>query len=321
MPVKLKDIADKTGFSINTVSRVVNGKSDVAEPTRKIIAAAAEELGYVPNSAASMLRTGKSNTLALILDDLINPHFSIIADEISLYVAELHYNLIIYTSNGNAAKERKAILSACGNNIAGIILCPTQDSRENLEFIRNKKIPFVLLERVFDHSKNDSYVAYDETRIGFVAAEHLLLRGHKRILTVMPEESTFAYSQRLTGIMMAYQSYGAMFDTGNVCTLSLNIRSQSEEIKKILSAKRDHTAIIAHNDMIALHILSNLTEEVPIIGFGNIQKKIPFQSGLLSIDTAGQNISVCCVDALLRLIQNPDELQQHILSVSLIKKD
>lgn len=326
MAIRLKDIADATGFSINTVSRAINKSPDVSEKTRKIIESAAKNMGYVSNSAAKRLRTGKSNTFALILDNFINPHFSIIADEISLYASELGYNVIIYTSSGNTAKEERAIQSAIENCVDGIILCPTRDSSDNVRFMKNMKIPFILIARSFNWFDDCSYAVFDESRTGFIAAEHLILNGCRKIMSIVSEYSDvsdIASAPTIAGIFNAHQTYGLPFNPDAAFSVSLNIRSQAEEVRRIINKAPNYDGIICGNDVIALmadSILSSRNISVPIIGFGNIRKHLPFCSSITSIDCSKQSLSVCCVDSLMQLIEGGD-IQQHTLPVRLIKTD
>lgn len=80
--VTLKDIAAKTGYSVNTVSRALRDKDDIAAPTREMIQKTAQEMGHVSNTLAASLRLGYTNTIAVILGDISNPHFSIMMKEI-----------------------------------------------------------------------------------------------------------------------------------------------------------------------------------------------------------------------------------------------
>ena len=91
--VTLKDIAAKTGYSVNTVSRALRDKDDIAAPTREMIQKTAQEMGHVSNTLAASLRLGYTNTIAVILGDISNPHFSIMMKEIEGYAWKAGYTL------------------------------------------------------------------------------------------------------------------------------------------------------------------------------------------------------------------------------------
>lgn len=334
MAVRLKDIAEKTGYSINTVSRVINNSPNVSPKTRETILSAAKDMGYVQNIMAKSLRTGCSNTIALIIDDLINPFFSIITDEMSLYAAELGYTLNIYTSNGNIYKEKNAIDSAVKSGAAGIILCPMQDSFENVAFLKKINFPHILILRTFNWFSNLSYVVYDEARYGFVATEHLILKNCKHILCLVydtidsnllnpntPYELYNANTPTLSGIINARSSYGMPVSSTIIRSLPLNIRSQKKEITSILSSTANYDAVFCSGDIIAYNVCDILGKQhtnIPIIGFGNTRKHLPFSPNIITAECLNSSISIVTIDALLNLVNSNSQLEQHTLPIQII---
>ena len=108
MKAKIKDIAEITGYSITTVSRVMNGKADqyrISKSTQKIVKDTAEKLNYIPNYFAANLRSGKSKTIALILPLLSNPFFASIASEINLRLYKHGYMTILIDCDENSDIE------------------------------------------------------------------------------------------------------------------------------------------------------------------------------------------------------------------------
>ena len=89
--ITLSDIAKKTGYSINTVSHALNNKSDISEETKKFIKETADSMGYIQNSSASFLRSGKSKCISVIVGDIANPHFAILVKEIEMTAKEYGY--------------------------------------------------------------------------------------------------------------------------------------------------------------------------------------------------------------------------------------
>lgn len=317
--VTLKDIAQKTGMSINTVSRVMNNSELVADKTREIVEKAAKEMGYVGNAAAKELRTGESRNIALILDDIINPHFSILADEISMYAFELGYNVIVYTTSGLAERENRAILSALGRGVAGLIICPTKNSLENVDFLKKVGVPFILMERTYEKFKDCSYVVYDETRIGVIAADWLIMNGHNKILTIMTDECDSFYKQRVSGIIQAHRNLGLNYKDENIFYLPSNFRSQYRELKSIIKNNiSEYTAVICYNDIIAMQTADISEKDVVIFGFGNIGKKLNIKQNFYTIDTVRSDISICVFDELLKLIKNEEKIVRTVLPVKLI---
>ena len=132
--VTLKDIANELGVTVGTVSHVLNGINDISEPTRLRVLETAERLGYVSNNAAVSLRSGRTRTVAVIVPDVSNPHIAHQVKLIEERLREARYSVIILNTGEDEASEKEAILTACGKQVDGILLCPTQKSKRNLRF-------------------------------------------------------------------------------------------------------------------------------------------------------------------------------------------
>ena len=144
-PVTLKDLAAALGYSINTVSRALRDKEDIAPATRERIQRTAREMGYINNTLAASLRLGYTNTIAVILGDVSNAHFAIMMKEIEAYARANGYVSFLLNTDEDSELERKAIQTALNKNVDGIIWCPAQSDGENLALLRETGIPFVLI--------------------------------------------------------------------------------------------------------------------------------------------------------------------------------
>lgn len=145
MKIRLKDIASKTGYSINTVPRALKGKGDLTEATRQFILHTAKEMGYIPNGIARGLRSGSMKTIAVILSGLSNPFFSIMANFIEVDARKNEYTIVVLNSREKQEMEEQAIYLAINKGVDGIILFPVQGSAGTLGILKNANIPFVLV--------------------------------------------------------------------------------------------------------------------------------------------------------------------------------
>ena len=316
--VTLKDISIKTGFSINTVSCVLNNKGHISKETREYITNVAREMGYSPNVAARALRRGKSGIIAVILNNYINPVFAVMADEISLYANKCGYSVMIYSSMGDEERELELIKYAASQNVDGIILYPSINSSKNFEHVEKLGIPMILMGKYFEFIQNISYVAFDETRIGYISAEYILGLGHRKILVVEPDVKMSVYNQRLDGIVQAFRSSGVLYDERYSYPISENCHSQKREIEEIIEKAPPFSAVICPDDFVAYHVANIVTDDVVVVGFGNVKKKIPFSKDIVTLDVEQENISVKVIDALRRLIDKEDSVIQEILPVSIV---
>ena len=125
--VTLKDIAARTGLSVNTVSRVLNKKPYYTKEVEEKVNAACKELGYIVDMNASGLRSGSTHTIAIIFDDLVNPFYAFTTDIISRRFEEKGYNSIMFSNNGRTAyvdyELMRSVCDETGITITNVIVC------------------------------------------------------------------------------------------------------------------------------------------------------------------------------------------------------
>ena len=322
-PVTLKDIAEKTGFSITAVSHALKDMSDISPKAKEKICNCAAELGYIGNISASSLRTGKSNTIAMIVGDVANPFFSFLAKRVQAEMAKSGYTVFLMSTNESFSEEREAILMACSRNIDGIILCPAQSnySTDNVEFIQRSGIPFVLIGRHFKELKTN-YVVADDKQAGYLIGKHIIDRGHTNITFINTQQTNSSSEERLTGFYQAlsesslhcivreipFDDYGSYFNS--------MVR---------LDGTLGCTAAVAFNDIIAWDILcrmqkNNISTQPPfsIVGFDNLHNYLPLPFPLTSISSHGNAMSRDACRVLLKQIESPHlPVQEIVLDVEL----
>lgn len=196
--VTLKDISQRTGFSVNTVSRTLKGKEYIAEDTRRTILDAAKELGYIGNSLAGALRSGLTGTVAVVISDVSNPLFGIMVKDIEDALAEHNYCAFVLNTGENIEQEERALHLALSKKVDGVIWCPTREREETLHLLRANSTPFVLMGRHFQHAEVDS-VVWDDEKGGMLATRHLLERGHRNILLLNGPDYISSARERLEG--------------------------------------------------------------------------------------------------------------------------
>ena len=328
-PVTLKDISQRTGYSVNTISHALNGKKDISDKTRKLIAETAEEMGYIRNSLAGGLRSGITGTIAVIVSDISNPLFGIMVKEMEILLRKWNVNLFIMNTNEDAATEEKAILSALGHNVDGLIICPTQKDSDILHRLDMEHVPYVLLGRKPNGESASNYVVWDDFQGGYEATKYLISLGHKRILCLSGPSYISSAKERLAGY------HQALYEAGiPLCPeLIHEVQPVGEDLKEILTdsfALPDgFTAVFAFSDMIAwetIYQLNELGKKVPedisVVGFDGIQSKMPFPCKLTTILTPKTKMATQVVKTLMNLIyQKSEAVTQTTIPVQLIVRD
>lgn len=330
--VTLKDLAGKTGYSINTVSRALRGKDDISEDTISKIKQTAREMGYINNTIASSLRLGYTNTIAVILGDISNPHFSIIMKEIENHGREYGYSAFLLNTNENSAMEREAIKTAINKNVDGIIICPAQEDDSNIRFLMQSGVPFIQIGR-YTGGLDANFVVCDDVNGGYLAAKHLIENGHERILFLNGPSYISSAAERLKGYQLAHREAGLTVEPKLIREVSVSESNISQILSQLEKDGVEYTAIFAFSDSMAWEAWTWLHQrgfKVPgdysLIGFDHIQSRmaIPFQ--LTTISSYKAKMSVTAMDCL-RCKINPDsetdghceDICRHVIKTALVR--
>ena len=326
----MKDIARATGFSVNTVSKALKDSPTISVATKAQIREKAREIGYIGDGIAGALRSGVTKTIAIILGDISNPHFSIMVKEIEKRVREDGYSTFILNTEEDKELEHAAIISALGKSVDGIIICPCQQNSENILFLQNTDVQFVLIGRRFKEIMTD-YVVCDDRQGGFLATEHLLKLGHKRIAFFGGPDYISSTQERLRGYQDALFAYNALYDPAIVFNLPLLTSERNGKLEQTLSQTANCTAYFCFSDLIAWEVVACLQEkglkvpkDISIVGFDNIQSKFSFPFPLTSIRTSKSKMSMTAAEILLEKMKTrgtSGEFRQIVIPTELVERN
>lgn len=281
MKVTVKDIAELAGVSTATVSLVLNDKpSRISEETKKRIIEIAREQNYKPNRIAVSLVTKKTRTLGLIIPDMNNLFFNRLAMGVEHYAYQLGYNVLFCNIDDRADKCFDYLNNLMSSCVDGIIVIPPYDINTNsnneamLRIFRESRTPMILLDRSVNHIACD-FVAFDNKQGGFIATEHLIRLGHKKIGCITGLLESGNTRTRYDGYAEAMRLHGLPVDPALVYQGDYKIESGEKGAHELI--KNGATAIFACNDMMAFglyrYALSKgikIPEELSVVGFDNI---------------------------------------------------
>ncbi|MER8161360.1 LacI family DNA-binding transcriptional regulator [Streptomyces sp. NPDC094472] len=212
--VTLKDVAERAGVSIKTVSNVVRNAPRVSEATRKRVLKAVHELGYRPNPSARRLRTGHSGLIGLAVPDLATPYFAELAQHVRAEAAQLGLTVLIEETLGDATEELRLATGVGASLLDGVILSPLRVSPDELAAVANE-FPLVLLgERSYERDQvGADHVLIDNVAAARDATAHLAGLGRTRIAAIGVDQQASATSrQRLEGFQLALHEAGVTYD-------------------------------------------------------------------------------------------------------------
>jgi LacI family transcriptional regulator len=324
------DVAQRAGVSQATVSLILNkvSNSNIPEETRMRVEKAIEDLGYRPNTLASSLRLGKTHTLGLILPDSANPFFAEVSRSIENAAFEQNYNLILCNTEGDIKKELLYVDVLCNRQVDGIIFVAVGDQVDSLQRVLCKHIPAVMIDRDLPGLEVDA-VLTDNFQGGFLATQHLIQLGHRRIGCIAGPSSITPSAGRGEGYMAALAEYSIPTDEKIFLRGDFHPHSGWASASTMLTLREPPTAIFAGNDLMAIGALRAITEaglrvpeDISLVGFDNIElasyTNPPLTTVIQPIQEAGQK----AVDFLIERIREPgSSYKRAILPTSLIVRD
>lgn len=315
MRVSLKDVAERAGVSIKTVSNVVNNYQHVTPGMRARVQAAIDELGYRPNMTARHLRKGRTGILALAVPELGNPYFAELAGAVIDVAAE--HDLTVLLDHTGGEREREVLVSQGfrAGVIDGLILSPLELEVEDLRG-REDDVPLVLLgEREYDLPYD--HIAIDNVAAARTAVRHLLGRGRTRIayLGARTDSANRPAHLRLAGWREELTAAGVPAPDSLIGpTGGWDRGDGAEAMARMLDAGVRPDAVFAYNDLVAIGAMRVLHErglrvpwDVAVVGFDDIAEGRFGAVSLTTVSPDKRAIARLAVESLLRTLENRAE--------------
>jgi LacI family transcriptional regulator len=297
--ITIKDIARKAGVSPSTVSMVINSRPGIGEETRQRVLDIIQTLGYTPNLVARSLVKRHSQAIALLIESTQHPIFPEIAAGVDDVLKEQGYSLSIISTHDNSILESMEMEKIKARGIDGILTSAALVDNDNLLHLVRSGFPVVaLLRRVYDCDELD-YVVVDNRKGGFIALEHLIRLGHRRIGILHGPVNNSTAIERLEGAMGACSAYGVPVPEDFIRNGAYVQKTGYQASKELLGRNGNDrpTAIFASNDEMALGAFEatwemglNIPEDIALVGFNNVE------------------ITSFCSIQLTTVSQRPDEM-------------
>ncbi|MFE9693937.1 LacI family DNA-binding transcriptional regulator [Micromonospora sp. NPDC005806] len=275
---RLKDVAERAGVSVKTVSNVVNGYQHVRADTRARVEQAITELNYRPNLSARNLRKGRTGVIALAVPELDIPYFAELARHVVTAAAEHGWTVLIDQTGGGPEQERKAASGIGDHMIDGLIFSPLALTADDLTGLDG--MPMVLLGERVDHGPAD-HVVVDNVAAAREITAHLVGLGRRRIAAIGAQRTPEGVSARLrlAGYTAALADAGLGYDERLVAPASAWHRADgAAAMRHLLSSGVRPDAVFCFNDTLALGALRALheaglrvPEDVAVAGFDDIE--------------------------------------------------
>lgn len=331
--VTIADIARELNTTPATVSRALSNHPGISDKTKKSVRLAASQLNYKRNRLASSLRSGKTHLIGVIIPSAEINFFGSVVHGIES-VANLHgYNVLLYQSNENREYEERGLESFLSARVDGILVSIAKDTIDYSHFreIHERGIPMVFFDRANDDLGIDS-VVIDDYKGAFLATEHLLAKGYKRIAHISGPQHLKNFYDRLKGYMGALQAHKIKVDPALIYHGNISIESGREGVQHFWKSSNPPDAVFATEDFTALGVISELKErkikipgQVGVIGFANEQFGKHITPSLSTVDQQTIQMGKSALNLLVDLIEkkevNHRRQQKIVLEPLLIARE
>lgn len=311
----IKDVAERAGVSVMTVSRVINNSRYVSQETREKVEQAMKELGYVPNALAHGLITKKTHVLGLIVSDITNPFFTTIARGVEDVAIRNGFNIILCNTDEDVEKEEKYINLLLMKRVEGIILSPADCNRRNgIEQIVMRNIPLVLIDRYID-GLNVDCIYSDSIGGAYELTKYLISLGHERIGIIVGPKRISTARDRIEGYKRALQEAGISVDESLIRWGEKYSREDGyKNAKELLTTSSPPTAIFGGNRLITVGILKAIRElglkvpdDISVVSFDEVEDISVTNPFLTVVSQDSYRMGVIAVECLLKRINEKDK--------------
>jgi len=319
-PVTILDVAAEAEVSKSTVSLVLQGSDLIKSETAERVRAAARKLGYVYNRHAAGLRRNSSNTIGVVINDLMNPFFAEVLVGLERKLVDAGYTVLMAHTSEDPARQDKVLLTMREHNAAGIALCPVLGTPASLtKTVKSWGIPLVVMVRTLGSGSYD--FAGSDNALGVkLATRHLLGSGHRRI-AFLGGRSGPVLEQRLQGYREAMLEAGLKFDERLVFPADPTRKNGFERMGDILDRRPAIAAAVCYNDLVAFGALTALGErglragkDFALMGFDNVLDAAHSNPPLSTVDIRPGELGEHAADVLLARIEGPTNARQRYLA-------
>ncbi|WP_411348700.1 LacI family DNA-binding transcriptional regulator [Paenibacillus sp. WLX2291] len=311
MKPSIFDVAKRAGLSVVTVSRVLNGAGTVREKNRLKVLEAIRELDYRPSAAARSLARGRTGTIGLILTTLHDSFFDSVAKEINDLLALQGYYLAISVSTGLGEQGEHYMMQE--DRLDGLILLSPVEEKEFVDELAKRDIPYVLIDNQLPQHSAEA-ISIDNAYGGYIAGQHLLELGHRRIVHVCGDELFLSTRERRSGFVQALAEAGVepIVEQG-----TYSIGFGYEIGQRWLREGTLPEAVFAGDDYIAIGLINALTnggvripQDLSIIGYDDQIIASQLHPLLTTVRQPADEIARTAVELLLNKMNQQEQSVQ-----------
>jgi LacI family transcriptional regulator len=323
----IRDVAKRAGVAPITVSRVINNSGYTSQATREIVEAAVKELGYIPNTLARGLRSKQTKTLALVVTDITNPFFTLMARGVEDVAGASNYTVIYCNTDESEEKEEKYVNLLAQRQVDGVLLVPSCGKVKTIKFLLSNKINVVALDRRVSGVKIDS-VRSDSEDGAYRLVMLLIGLGHQQIAMITGPMDVSTSVDRVAGYRRALIESG-LGDNEQIYYGEFNQHCGYEFTQQAMTRSPKPTAIFGANNFIAIGITQALRDsrldvpgDVSVVAFDDLPEAMLVSPFLTFVAQPAYEMGRMATELLLKRISGElsGATQKLVLPAAIIER-
>ena len=321
----IRDVADRAGVSVGTVSNLITRKTPVSTDKRALIEGAMRELGYVPNGSAQDLRRGRTRFIGFCVPHTESGYYGALVDAFEAAAANRGFELLQVFSRHDPVLELSRVTGLLTQRVAGVVLVPTASPQETLEVLAAANVSAVVMDRALVSPRFD-HVTFDNRGAMRMVVEHIADHGHRHVALVVRHPRLGITRERIAAFRERARRLG----------LEITVLVGDDDDAMLAEALRAHldgpappTALIASNSGLALRILRLLgtlgrscPDDLSLVSFDEPPWADVVQPKLTTIRHPSQAIATSAWDLMFRRLTEGDPAFASVVHpAELIKRD
>jgi len=316
--ITMYDLAKKLNISIATISRALQDDPVVSKKTKKKIFDLAEEMGYRSNHFARNLRQKQTNTIGVIVHELNSNFITSVLAGIEKITTEAKYDLIIAHSSESYIKETANAKNLFHKRVDGLIASLAFDTADLDHFkpFTDKGVPVMFFDRV-EQDGNNTVVIIDNQKCGYIATQHLIEQGCRRIAHITSSLKRNVYSQRYKGYQDALFDNRIPLDESLLIVNDLSEKAGVESALQLLKMKPFPDGVFITNDFVAAVCMRTLKEhginipgDIAVVGFNNDAIGKLIEPTLTTINYPGMDMGEIAARNLINHLKGVSNIHQ-----------
>ncbi len=324
--ITIKDIARILGISPSTVSRALKDHPDINTDTKKAVNELAKKLKYQPNAVALSLKNSRSNTIGVIIPEIVHYFFSSVISGIEDVASKKGFTVIICQSNESYDREVANTNTLLSHRVDGILVSISKETHsfDHLVNLQESGIPLVFFDRIAPEINADQVIIND-LEASYKATRHLIETGRRRIAHFAGPQSLIIGRDRLQGYMNALNEAGIPIDPRLIIEADTYERARVAVIE-MLDAGIVPDGVFAVNDLTAIGAMQTIQkkgykipDDIAIVGFSDGRFSGITDPNLSSVDQHGYEMGTTAAEILFRRILSNEE--EYVPEIKILTAD